>query len=189
MTQAKGPNKALTALIFGGVAIGMVGLSFAAVPLYRIFCQVTGFGGTTQVAEAAPIGHVSSRVITVRFDANTNKDLPWRFLPVETSQQIKVGESKLAFYEATNRTDRDTWGTATFNVTPNEAGAYFVKTDCFCFEEQKLAAGQKVDMPVAYYIDPEIEQDLYLRDVDTITLSYTFYPIPEEEWPTEETAG
>ena len=180
-------NKATTALILAGVVLGMIGLSFASVPLYRIFCQVTGYGGTTQVAAAAPEIVTSERRIKVRFDANTNQDLPWRFKPVEASQEIKVGESKLAFYEATNRSGADTWGTATFNVTPMEAGAYFVKTACFCFEEQKLAAGQKVDMPVSYYIDPEIEDDPYLRDVDTITLSYTFYPIPEEDWPTEET--
>lgn len=180
MAQAK--NKNTTALVLFAVVAGMIGLSFASVPLYRIFCQVTGYGGTTQVGEA-PSGQAGERKITVRFDANTNQDLPWRFQPEQVEQTVKVGESKLAFYKASNRTESDTWGTATFNVTPLEAGAYFVKTDCFCFQEQKLEAGQVVDMPVSYYVDPEISDDPYLRDVDVITLSYTFFPIPEDEWP------
>jgi cytochrome c oxidase assembly protein subunit 11 len=168
-----------------GLAFGMLGLSFASAPLYRLFCQVTGYGGTTGVASAAPGRTKESRRMTIRFDANVNTDLAWKFKPAQASQEVIVGESSLAFYEATNRSDQDTWGTATFNVTPLEAGSYFVKTDCFCFEAQKLAAGESVDMPVAFYIEPELEDDPYLQDVTTITLSYTFFPIPKEDWPEE----
>ncbi len=178
-------SKTWLPIVLVGLVVGMLGLSFAAVPLYRIFCQVTGYGGTTGVAAAAP-GHTDeSRRMTIRFDANTNSDLAWQFKAAQASTEVIVGESSLAFYEATNRSDQDTWGTATFNVTPLEAGSYFVKTDCFCFEAQKLAAGESVDMPVAFYIDPELEDDPYLQDVTTITLSYTFFPIPKEEWPDE----
>ncbi len=178
-------RKTLTPILLFGVVAGMVGLSFAAVPIYRVFCQVTGYGGTPGVAAAAP-GHTEeARKMTIRFDANTADKLAWQFKPVTPEMQVTVGDSSLAFYEATNRSDQDTWGTATFNVTPLEAGSYFVKTDCFCFESQKLAAGENVDMPVAFYIDPELEDDPYLKDVSTITLSYTFYPIPKEDWPEE----
>jgi cytochrome c oxidase assembly protein subunit 11 len=156
-----------------GVA-AMVGLSFASVPLYDLFCRVTGFGGTTQVGAGSTA--VIDRDVTVRFDASVNKDLPWSFRPKSEPVTMKVGESSLAFYHAANLSDHDTLGTATFNVTPIKAGQYFVKIDCFCFTEQALTPGQSVDMPVTFYVDPAISEDPDLDDVHTITLSYTFFP-------------
>jgi len=168
---AKNRKTALAAL--GGV-VAMVGLSFASVPLYDLFCRVTGFGGTTQVGGGA--SEVIDREVTVRFDASVNKDLPWAFRPAQAPMTVKVGESHLAFYKAESVADHDTMGTATFNVTPIKAGQYFVKIDCFCFTEQMLTPGQAVDMPVTFYVDPAIEEDPDLDDVNTITLSYTFFP-------------
>ena len=165
------------------VVAGMIGLSYAAVPLYQIFCQVTGFGGTTQVADG-PSDVVTDRVITVRFDATVN-GVPWGFQPVQRKMEARVGESMLAYYRAANRSDGPVTGTATFNVTPMKAGQYFNKIDCFCFTEQRLEPGQSVDMPVSFFIDPAIEQDRNLSDVKTITLSYTFFQVtdPEVETP------
>ena len=153
---------------------GMVGLSYAAVPLYRLFCQVTGFGGTTQVAEAAP-GEAGERLLTIRFDANTAADLAWDFRPVERSIAVHVGEGALAYYRATNLSGEPTTGTATFNVTPVAAGQYFAKVECFCFTEQPLAPGQSADLPVSFFIDPAIDDDPDLAGVSTITLSYTYF--------------
>lgn len=158
----------------------MVGMSYAAVPLYRIFCQVTGYGGTTQVASEAP-AQVIERRITVRFDANVSRDMGWSFKPVQRKMELNVGESSLAFYRAENTTSKPTVGTATFNVTPLAAGAYFNKIDCFCFTEQTLAPGQSVDMPVSFFVDPAIDDDPDLVNVNTITLSYTFFPLDDEE--------
>ena len=163
------------ALALCGIVVGMAGLSYAAVPLYELFCRVTGFGGTTQVAEALP-ETISERVITVRFNADTNPALPWAFQPVERQVQVRVGESGLAFYWATNQAARPTAGTATFNVTPLKAGQYFNKVQCFCFTEQVLAPGQSMDMAVSFFVDPAIEEDPNLAEVKTITLSYTFFP-------------
>jgi len=169
------------ALISFTVAAGMVGASFAAVPLYEVFCQVTGYGGTTQVAEAAP-GEVLDRKMTVRFNADVGKEMPWRFVPAQDRVDIKVGEQALAFYRAKNISGRTMTGTATFNVTPAKAGQYFNKVECFCFTEQELKAGAKIDMPVTFFIDPDIANDPNLNEVTTITLSYTFFetePDPE----------
>ena len=163
-----------TGLVLGAVVAGMVGLSFASVPLYRLFCQVTGFGGTTQVA-AAPSDVQLERVIKVRFNADVDRGLPWAFQPVEREVRVQVGESRLAFYEATNRSSQDIVGTATFNVTPLKAGQYFNKVACFCFTEQRLAPGETMDMPVSFFIDPAIVDDPAMADVATITLSYTFF--------------
>lgn len=160
------------------VVFGMVGLSYAAVPLYRLFCDVTGFGGTTQRAESVD-GRVLDRTMTVRFDANVGAGLPWEFKPVERRMSVRVGEQALAFYRATNRSDRPVTGSAVFNVTPPLAGAYFTKIECFCFTEQRLEPGQSVDMPVAFFIDPDIADDADLKSLGTITLSYTFYPSAE----------
>lgn len=160
------------------VVFGMVGLSYAAVPLYRLFCDVTGFGGTTQRAESVD-GRVLDRTMTVRFDANVGAGLPWEFRPVERRVSVRVGEQALAFYRATNRSDRPVTGSAVFNVTPPLAGAYFTKIECFCFTEQRLEPGQSVDMPVAFFIDPDIADDADLKTLGTITLSYTFYPSAE----------
>ncbi len=156
------------------VVVGMTGLSFAAVPLYRLFCQVTGFGGTTQSALAAP-GAVGERVITVQFNADVSPALPWRFRPVQGKVKVRVGERSLARYRAENLSDTPLTGVTTFNVTPYKAGVYFNKIECFCFTEQSLAAGESVEMPVTFFIDPEIVDDRNLDDVTTITLSYTFF--------------
>jgi len=159
------------------VVAAMVGGAYASVPLYRIFCQVTGFGGTTNVAKG-PSGKISDRVITIRFDATVN-GVPWAFQPAQRSIRTHVGETTLAFYRAENHGSAPVTGTATFNVTPLKAGQYFSKIECFCFTEQRLAAGESVDMPVSFFVDPAIEKDRNLDDVTTITLSYTFYPVAE----------
>lgn len=181
----KSRNRRL-ALISFGVAAGMVGASYAAVPLYEIFCQVTGYGGTTQVADAAP-ERVLDRRITVRFNADIDRALPWRFAPAQDAVQVRVGEQALAFYRARNVSAGPVTGTATFNVTPLKAGQYFNKIECFCFTEQTLTPGQSVDMPVAFFVDPEIADDPNLDDVREITLSYTFFETEPEEEP-ERTA-
>jgi len=163
-----------TALVFAGIAAAMVGAAFAAVPAYKLFCQVTGFGGTTQRAEAAS-ENVLDRTVTVRFDASVHRDLGWRFKPSQVSQTLRVGETGLALYEATNRSSAPVVGTATFNVTPTKAGQYFTKIECFCFTEQLLAPGETMAMPVSYFIDPAIADDPRLDEVKEITLSYTFF--------------
>ncbi len=169
-----------TALLAGLLVCGMTGLAFASVPLYRIFCQVTGFGGTTQMAvgEEAPgaVGHL----ISVRFDANRSPALPWRFEPVETQRRVAIGARNIALYTARNLSDRPVTGTATFNVTPSQAGQYFTKIQCFCFTEQRLAPGQEVSMPVVFYVDPAILDDPAARGISEITLSYTFYPVDRQ---------
>jgi cytochrome c oxidase assembly protein subunit 11 len=159
------------AALFG---LAMLGLAFASVPLYRIFCQVTGFDGTTQRAAAAP-GAVAGQ-IGVRFDANINGALPWKFEPAK-SVRIHPGARTTIYYESTSLADHATTGQAVFNVSPTQAGAYFSKIECFCFTEQTLKAGQKVRMPVVFFVDPKIRTDEATRHIDEITLSYTFYPV------------
>ena len=174
--RAGGRRRVATAFILGVVVCGMVGLAFAAVPLYRLFCQVTGFGGTTQVADAAPLpAEIGERVVTVRFNADIARDLPWHFKPEQREIAVRVGEMAMAVYTAENRSDRALVGSSTFNVTPVKAGAYFNKIECFCFEEQTLAPGERADFPVSFFVDPEIVADRRLDDVTTITLSYTFF--------------
>ena len=184
-------RRTATALILGGVVCGMVGLAFGAVPLYKLFCQVTGFGGTTQVAEEAPVT-IGERVVTVRFNADTARDLPWHFKPEQREIKVRVGEMALAFYNAVNQSDRALIGTSTFNVTPVKAGAYFNKIECFCFEEQTLAPGERAEFPVSFFVDPDIVEDRRLDDVTTITLSYTFFARGEgvtEAALTDDVAG
>jgi len=152
----------------------MTGLSFAAVPLYDLFCKVTGYGGTTQEA-SAPSERIGKTSITVAFDASLHRDMPWKFRAVQPKMVLKTGETGLAFYTATNTSDRPVTGTATFNVTPQKAGYYFTKIECFCFTEQTLQPGESVQMPVQFYVDPEIEEDPDTDEVRTITLSYTFF--------------
>ena len=176
-----------------GVVCFMTGLSFASVPLYDWFCRVTGYGGTTSVADGAS-DTVLDREITVRFASATERGMPWKFKPVQTTMKVKIGETGLAFYEASNPTDRTVAGSASFNVTPFTAGGYFSKIDCFCFEEQVLAPGESVQMPVTFYVDPEIVEDDEAKLVHTITLSYTFHEIdiPEADaaaLPLEETTS
>ncbi len=164
-------------LLSAAAAGAMVGLAFASVPLYDLFCRVTGFGGTTQVAAKAP-DQPGERIITVRFNGDTAKGLPWAFRPEQISMQVRVGEEHMAFYKAVNRSGRTVTGTATFNVQPDQAGVYFQKIACFCFTEQTLAPGQEVDMPVSFFVDPAIADDPAMARVNTITLSYTFFEAP-----------
>lgn len=172
----KAKNKKVLGGAFLIVAM-MIGLAYASVPLYTLFCQITGFGGTTQRAEAAPGEVAGGREITVRFNADTARDLPWRFKPEQNKVTVTVGSDQIVAYAAENKTGQAIAGTAVFNVTPPKAGKYFTKVDCFCFSEQVLQPHQKVNMPVAFYIDPSIEDDPNMNDVKTITLSYTFYRI------------
>ena len=168
------PDLRRKAIPLVAVGLGMAGLAWASVPLYDLFCRVTGYGGTTQVAEATS-DKVLDQTITVRFDASLNGDMPWEFRPVETTMQVKIGETALAFYEAYNPTDRTIAGTASYNVAPFSVGGYFAKIDCFCFTEQVLRPGERVTMPVTFYIDPEIVEDAETAGLSTITLSYTFF--------------
>lgn len=167
------------AMIFAAVVVGMVGLAYASVPLYRLFCQVTGFGGTTQRAEAAPSKTVDRRM-TILFDANTAGSLPWTFEPVQRSLDVKVGEENFAYYRATNNSDHAITGSAVFNVTPDTTGAYFNKIECFCFTEQTLQPGETVEMPIVFFVDPDIAENRDLDTVRDITLSYTFYAVKSE---------
>jgi len=159
-----------------GAAAGMLALAFASVPLYRMFCQATGYGGTTQKA-TKPSDSVLDRVMTVRFDANVAGGLGWRFEPVQRRLDVKVGETALVHYRATNTSDRELVGSATFNVAPDIMGAFFNKLECFCFTEQRLAPGQTVDMPVSFFIDPAMAKDPDAGRLGDLTLSYTFYPV------------
>lgn len=180
MSSTNGKSNGRTAMMFGGVAAGMLALSFAAVPLYEAFCKVTGFGGTPiRVDQASNI--ISDETITVRFDASTDSRLDWVFKPVQREIDIRLGETGLAFYSAHNPTDKPITGSATFNVTPFKASPHFMKIDCFCFTEQTLQPGETVDMPVTFYIDPEIRADHLTEELTSVTLSYTFYRIEATE--------
>ncbi|SHE86909.1 cytochrome c oxidase assembly protein subunit 11 [Ruegeria intermedia] len=169
-----GPQKTVVQTV--GLVILMGSLAWAAVPFYDWFCRVTGFGGTTGVAEATP-DEILDRVVTIRFDASKAKDMPWEFKPVEREMKVRIGETGLAFYEAYNPTDKPVAGQASYNVTPYSAGGYFQKIACFCFEEQVLEPGERIEMPVTFFVDPEIVEDPEAQYVHTITLSYTFYEI------------
>ena len=158
------------------VVVGMVGLAYASVPLYRVFCQVTGFAGTPRTDDVVLPATVSERSITVRFDANVNSALPWRFRPAQKEVTLRLGEPGLAHYTAENLSDAPLVGTATFNVTPHKAAQYFAKVECFCFSDQRLEPGQRASLPVSFHVDPAILDDPNARDVATITLSYTFFP-------------
>ena len=171
---AKNRKVAGRALMF---ALFMIGLAYASVPLYRIFCQVTGFGGTPMRAAAAPGAQPALAPVGVRFDANVNSALPWEFRPETNKVRIAPGERIVTYYTAKNLTARATTGTASFNVTPASAGQYFSKLECFCFTEQTLNGGQKVEMPVVFFVDPKIRTDPATRHIEEITLSYTFYPV------------
>ena len=179
MSGQRARGKALTVVVLASVVAGMLGLTSAAVPLYRLFCQVTGYGGTTQRAEAAPGGELE-QTITVRFNADIAPDLPWSFAPEQRQMEVRIGEQNLAFYGARNRSDHPIVGQATYNVTPFKAAPYFSKIACFCFDEQVLQPGEEVDMPVSFYVDPGILSDPDTQDVRTITLSYTFFLLEDE---------
>lgn len=156
------------------IVLGMLMLSYAAVPFYNLFCKITGFGGTTGRATEAPL-RVSDHTIQVRFNADTDPALPWKFVPLEREVTMRIGENRLVAFTAENDSAKETRGTATYNVTPHLAGRYFQKIQCFCFEEQRLKPGEKVTMPVSFFIDPAILEDKDLAELKNITLSYTFF--------------
>ncbi len=174
-TKANAENQRVAALC-AAIALGMVGLAYASVPLYRLFCQMTGFAGTTQRA-IHPSTEVLDRVVTVRFDANVGSGLAWDFQAVTPTIDVKIGENALGIYKVRNRSEKAVTGTATFNVTPDQAGGFFNKIQCFCFTEQRLEPGESVEMPVSFFIDPAIVKDVDGAQIRDITLSYTFYPV------------
>jgi cytochrome c oxidase assembly protein subunit 11 len=171
-----------TVLLLGAVILGMAGLSFASVPLYRLFCQVTGYGGTTQRAASVP-AEIAEAIVTVRFDAAIAPDLAWEFRPLVSEVRLHPGEQREVFYRATNRSAEPVTGTATFNVTPAKSGIYFDKLQCFCFDEQPLKPGETKDMGVVFFVDPDLMTDPGTRDVRTITLSYTMFRAHGDEPP------
>ncbi|WP_271078373.1 cytochrome c oxidase assembly protein [Aurantiacibacter sp. MUD61] len=180
MTTATLEDRNRRTMLFAfGAALAMLGLGYAAVPLYDLFCRVTGFGGTTQVASEAEADAAASRATgatySIRFDANTARDMPWTFEPVQVTDTVAVGERDMAFYIARNDTNETITGTATFNVEPKSAGRYFAKVQCFCFVEQTLRPGEEIRMPVLYYVDPAALDDPNMQGVEQITLSYTFH--------------
>ncbi len=156
----------------------MIGAAYAAVPLYRVFCQATGYAGTTQRVRQYS-DTILDKTINVRFDANTDKGVPWDFKPVQREVTLRIGETTMIKYEAHNLSDRETYGRASFNVSPGNVGAYFDQVECFCFTDTTLKPGEKPEMPVVFFVDPDIVKDPDLKDVKTITLSYTFFPIPK----------
>ena len=173
LARRNGRTAALAALL----VVAMVGLAYASVPLYRLFCQVTGFGGTTQRAAVDSAPGPVGRMISVRFDGNVSPALGWEFHPVDRTRRIAIGARNIALFRARNTGPTTITGTATFNVSPSQAGQYFVKIQCFCFTEQTLRPGQEVNMPVIFYVDPAILNDPDARNISEITLSYTFYPV------------
>ncbi|MEQ8196337.1 MAG: cytochrome c oxidase assembly protein [Rhodospirillales bacterium] len=180
MARADRRNRAV-ALVVTSVVAGMVGLSFAAVPLYQLFCQITGYGGATQVGVNSQSAPILARRMQVSFDSNVSPNLAWQFRPLQKDVTVRLGEEKLVFYEAKNLSDAPITGTATFNVTPFKAGQYFVKVECFCFQEQTLEPGQTVQMPVSFFVDPSLAEDKNAYDLEAITLSYTFFSVPEKK--------
>ncbi len=170
-----------TALQASAVVVFMAGMGWAAVPLYDLFCRVTGYGGTTGVAQADS-DRVLDQTVRIRFDASKARDFPWEFRPVERTMEVRIGETALAFYEAYNPTDEPVAGVASYNVTPYGAGRHFMKIQCFCFEYQVLGPGERVSMPVSFFVDPDLVEDREAAGTTQITLSYTFHPadLPEE---------
>jgi len=167
-------GKNVVALLLVGLVAGMVGLSFAAVPLYRIFCQATGYNGTPKRADREA-DKVLDRTMTVRFDANVDKHLEWSFVPVKKKMDVKIGETTLAFFRATNNSDHPITGSAIFNVSPQQIAPYFNKIQCFCFTKQTLAPGASKEMPVTFFVDPKMADDIDTKNLSEVTLSYTFY--------------
>jgi cytochrome c oxidase assembly protein subunit 11 len=176
-TSAPPPRRdLLIAFCCGGLVAIMIGMSFAAVPLYSWFCRTTGYGGTTQIAKAAP-QQTSDRIVTVRFDANVAAGLPWRFEPEQRTIDVKLGQVVTVYYAVTNEAARVTAGQAGYNVSPSTVGIYFEKINCFCFTEQTMKPNERRDMAVVFYVDPKLAEDSEQDRVDLITLSYTFYPV------------
>jgi cytochrome c oxidase assembly protein subunit 11 len=174
MAPAPPRRNTILAFTLAGVIGGMLGLSFAAVPLYRLFCQVTGYGGIPRIDAGASPGAIE-RTITIRFNADVHSAMPWKFTPVQNEVRLRLGEEAVAFYAARNPTPTPVTGVATYNVTPEKVARYFHKTACFCFNEQTLTPGQEMSFPLSFWVDPAIADDPSTRDIHTITLSYTFF--------------
>jgi cytochrome c oxidase assembly protein subunit 11 len=192
-TKQQEPQRArsrdlLVAFLCGGFVAVMVGVSFAAVPLYSWFCRTTGFGGTTQVARSLP-NQQSARTMTVRFDSNVAAGLPWRFEPEKNTVEVKLGQVVTVYYKVTNEAARPIVGQAGYNVSPPTVGVYFEKINCFCFTQQTMQPGETRDMAVVFYVDPKLAKDSELDGISTITLSYTFYPVREPEPPVTQSAA
>jgi cytochrome c oxidase assembly protein subunit 11 len=188
MSQPNKKRMAWTAGIAAAIVAGMTGLAFAAVPLYQAFCKITGYGGTTQEATAAPT-QVLERRIEVRFDANVAPDLPVEFAPKQRAESLRIGETGLAFYRVRNTSDETVIARATYNVTPHVAGQYFAKLECFCFTDRIIEPGQEVDLPVVFFVDPEIVSDPDTAELDTLTLSYTFFRSTSPEAQAQAAGG
>lgn len=174
---ARARRNARLGMICGGVFVAMIGAAFASVPLYRAFCQVTGFDGTVSRATVAPT-KVLDKTLTIRFDANT-RDLPWDFKADQTSQVVRIGETSMAFFTVTNHGDKPITGRAIYNVVPEQAGAYFRKLQCFCFSDQTIQPGQTIEFPVVYFVDPGFASDIDTKGEPEVTLSYTYFPSTE----------
>ena len=173
-----------TMMAMAGVGLSMLALGFASVPLYCIFCEQTGFGGTTKRASAdVQVREAVGHTMSIRFDSNVQPGMPWQFYPEHRTDTVTVGRKDMAIFIAKNMSDRPVTGTASFNVTPSQAGAYFTKIQCFCFTQQTLQPGQEVRMPVLYFVDPKILDDPDNKDTQQITLSYTFYPVEQDKKP------
>ncbi len=181
-TRTAGRKGVVIAVSCAAFAVGMIGAAYASVPLYQLFCQVTGYGGTTQRAEGGS-SRVIDRTVTVRFDGNVAGDLPWEFQPNDRQVTVKLGETREVSYRVKNNSDEAVTGQATFNVTPNAAGVYFNKIACFCFDNQTLQPGEELDMPIVFYVDPDMLEADELKDAPGITLSYTFFRVDEPEQP------
>jgi len=177
----------LTAFSCAAFVCGMIGAAYASVPLYRLFCQVTGYGGTTQRSEMAS-ATILDEIVRVRFDSNATPAVPWTFQPNEREVTVRLGETRQMSYRVRNRSDREVTARATFNVTPLLAGAYFNKIQCFCFTDQTLKPGEEVDMPVVFFVDPDILKDADVGTLPTITLSYTFFPVEPKKTPVADVA-
>ena len=172
------PNR--TPLFLIGIVCVMLSASFAAVPFYDWFCRVTGYGGTPEIYSESFDGQILNKTIKVRFDASRAKGMIWNFVPMQNEVEVKIGETALVFYEAHNPTNKTISGQASFNIFPFSAGSYFSKIDCFCFVEQTLQPGERVKMPVTFYIDPEINENIETKNIKSLTLSYTFYKLEDE---------
>lgn len=182
MSAARNRRMLWTAAVAAGVVVAMTGMAFAAVPLYQAFCRITGYGGTTQTAVVAPT-RVLERRIDVRFDANIAPGLPVEFEPKQRRQSVRIGETGLAFYRVRNRSDRPVVARATYNVAPHAAGSYFAKIECFCFQDRILAPGEEAELPVVYFVDPELVADPETAGISELTLSYTFFRAVGAEEP------
>jgi len=178
------PSNRKTLYILSGVGIAMLGLGFASDPLYDTFCRVTGYGGTPKIAQDN-LSEILDRTVTVEFDSNVAQDLPWKFRPDQRRMDVNVGQSGLAYYTVENTGDYPVTGVANFNVMPIKAAPYFVKTDCFCFEEQTIQPGEKLNLPVIFFVDPQLDEESRLDDIKTITLSYTFFPTEKGTMPAQ----